>query len=352
MGGPTISPRRGSTAAAGLRYLRYESESGPAGINHQLRNLQWLMREAFALGRLALLPPLDLHARHNFGVDRSWCWDAYFDLEASRLIDVGGTAHPLPLVRTLPDGLRPVRVQAMARADRADLGRPALLVRRMSGAVYEHDLRGHGFAATRFRMRPSQRVVSLARPVLAAIGARAPCGFAAVHVRRGDRLRWPCVARATRPEAVLSVLARRGVAPGATVFVLSDECDPAWWTPLAARHCVVRSLDFPELAQLVEPAATPDNYLLYEVEKEVMRHANLRIETLPGDYAPSDATLVSPTRWFLARPQMLRRAATHRLRRVMGEHAWAVFGMLRRAAIRRLRRAMGEHAWAVLRGKR
>ena len=295
------------------RYLAYEAAPDRAGINHKLRNLQWLMREAFALGRLGLLPPLELHPRHNFGVQRRWHWEDYVDLGACRLVDAAGAEHPLPVAVRLPGGLRARRIAAWAPAGEA-LRWHRLLVRRMDSTVYGHDLAG-GVPAYGFRMRPAARVLELARPVLEALRAQAPGGFAAVHVRRGDRLTLPVVRRATRAQAVRRCLERVGAA-GATAFVLSNERDPAWWAALAAGCELVRSADFPELRALVA-AVRPDNYLLYEVEKEVMRHAAWRVETLPGDYERANATLVPRLRWMLARPEMLRDRAVRRARRTI-----------------------------------
>ena len=59
-----------------------------------LSNLECLLREAHASGRLALLPALNLAPHHNFGIDRDWRWDAYVDFEASRLLDSAGEEHP------------------------------------------------------------------------------------------------------------------------------------------------------------------------------------------------------------------------------------------------------------------
>ena len=298
----------------GRRYLAYEAAPDRAGINHKLRNLQWLMREAFTLGRLALLPPLELHPRHNFGVARAWRWADYFDLGASRLVDAAGAEHPLPLVDALPAGLQGRRIGAWEPAGKACRDCD-LLVRRMDSTVYAHDLAG-GVPAYGFRMRPAARVLALAGPVLDALRARAPGGFAAVHVRRGDRLAVPLVRRATQPRAVRRCLERIGVAAGATVFVLSDERDPDWWAAVAEQCNPVRSADFPALRALASPSR-PDNYLLYEVEKAVMRSASQRVETLPGDYERADATLVPRLRWTLARPAMLRHRAVRRARRAI-----------------------------------
>ena len=53
------------------RYLRYEErEPCPAGLEHQLRNLKWLLAEAHLSGRIAERSPLNLDPRHNFGVQR------------------------------------------------------------------------------------------------------------------------------------------------------------------------------------------------------------------------------------------------------------------------------------------
>ena len=300
-------------AQAAHGYLRY-AEVRPVvrGLNHQRRNLECLLREAHALGRCALLPPLRLSPAHNLGVDAAWRWETYFDLDASRLVDAGGRARPLPLVRRLPGGCAGVDV----------------LTRRIGAEVFEREVpvlpRG-----TRVELRPSARVRALAAPVAAALAARAPGGFAAVHVRRGDRLFGP-MRWLTEPAAVRRALRRLGVADGATVFCLSDEREPAYWRPLAAVYDLVRAADFPAAAALVA-ARPPDNYLLYEVEKAVMRRAAVRLETFPGpDYEPADAVLVPPAAWWAAR--RARRSA--------------------HAALRLARRALGERAWTALRSLR
>ena len=190
------------------------------------------MREARALGRTALLPPLELDVAHNFGVARDWRWETYFDLAASRLVAADGAESPLPLAGRAPPGLRPFRVAATARVPAAARD-AALVVRRLNERVYGRDVRFAARPPPAFRMAPSARVAALARPVLDALARGAPGGFAAVHVRRGDLL--PRVARRTHPDAVRGRLARLGVTDGAVVFVLSNERDGSWWAALG-RH--------------------------------------------------------------------------------------------------------------------
>ena len=107
-----------------------------------------------------------------------------------------------------------------------------------------------------------------------------------MHVRRGDR-GWK---RFTVPARIRARLAAWGVADGSVVFILSDERAPGFWEPLKEHYDLVRYADCPRLAGLVSGAdgCRPDNYLLYEVEKEIMRNAALRIETYEGR-GPTDA---------------------------------------------------------------
>ena len=63
----------------------------------------------------------------------------------------------------------------------------------------------------------------------------------------------------------------------------------------AAQVSLVRYTDFPALTALISATDPdrPDNYLLYEVEKEIMRTATKRIESAPArGYEVADATLL------------------------------------------------------------
>ncbi len=297
------------------RYLRYQDvKPRPAGMQNQLRNLQWLMREAFMCDRLALLPTLNLARHHNFGrADGLGQWDKYFDLDASRLICPDGARHPLPIARELPE--ETLRTLILARRARMPNGAQAadLVVRPVREWVHLRDLPYDpirrlagdvltGPPAISFDMRPSKLVRELAEPTIASIVTRYG-HYAAAHVRRGDRSeRNPTVKRRTEPQNVRRRLAKLGVPLGAPVFFLSDERNPDYWRTLGGYYEIVRYTDFPHLAALVDTGQqqAPDNYLLYEVEKAVMRRATRRLETIPGpNYAPASTALVSRLDWTL-----------------------------------------------------
>ena len=293
-------------SAVPRRYLRYD-ESRPRGINHNLANLQCLLREAHACGRLAVLPALRLAAEHNFGLARAWRWDDYFDLAASRLVDAGGRAWPLPLAADLPADVG----EPFALAPGAPMGRRAerarLVVRRIRSSVYRRSVprRCRPYAA--FRMCPSARVRSLAGPVVAALRRAGGGGFAAVHVRRGDRLAAPWLRRLAAPARIVRRLRRSGVAAGSVVFVLADEDVAGLAASLAPAFAPACRADFAALSAVVAGPA-PDNYLLYEAEKAVMRAADVRIETHPGPRidvsarsTDPHATLVPRWAWLLHR---------------------------------------------------
>ncbi len=317
------------------RYLCYLKESPDgAGMEHQVGNLERLLADAHCSGRLAVLPELRLAARHNLGFDRPWRWDDYFNLGESRLCDASDE-RPLPLVRSLPPG----RLETLVLAPRAHLaaGAPAeLVVRRIRSNSYFHDVplrwlarlgggwRGllPGMPPLVLRLAPSQRVRALARPILDELQARR-AGFAAVHVRRGDRLRGP-VAYWTAPERIARRLRVLGVPTGTTVFFHSDERDPAFWRALERIYDVVRSASFPAAAVALPSApGGPDNYLLYEVEKVVARAATVRIETFPRG-AKGERTLVPAWAWVASRlPGKARHSMLRGLRAAVGERVWA-----------------------------
>lgn len=293
--------RRGTTMTD-RRYLRYdEVRPVAAGMDHQLSNLRCLLAEAHAMGRLAVLPPLRLEARHNFGSAREWVWDSYFDLDASRLVGANGEEYKLPLVRELPCGILETHI-VPPRGLWSATERAPLVIRQVQDELYRKEVPVRQPAPLLW-LRPSATVLNLAAPVIASLLDRCPAGFAGVHIRRGDRL-WGPMKWLMRPPNIRRRLKKLGIRDRAGVFFMSDEHDASFWAALAPSYDVVRYTDFPELVELVAASGgrTPDNYLLYEVEREVMRHAAKRVETFPiAGREPVIGTLVPTTTWIVAR---------------------------------------------------
>lgn len=288
------------------RYLRYdEKTSVVTGMNHQLANLECLMREAYTTGRLAVLPALKLLPSHNFGVSHEWRWESYVDLGESQLVDIAGTERPLPLVTRLPDAAMRTLTLEPGACMPSSSANYDLVVRRIERSLYRKDVPAKDGPPIRFRLRPAPRVLELARPVLADLTARGDGRFVAVHARRKDR----GLKSFTEPARIRAHLEAKGVADGAVVFLLSDERTPDFWAPLKAHYELVRHTDYPPLAALVSRAdgRCPDNYLLYEVEKEIMRSAAMRIETFPNR-GRTDAHSALVPQWIFSAVRLARQA--------------------------------------------
>ena len=294
------------------RYLLYEHPRPflGGGLKHWSLNLLWLLLEAYASDRLAVLPPLLMTPKHNFGIAHAWRWDTYFDLDASRVVDLRtGHRRPLPLCREFaPAGL--ARTDIPYRQPLPRRSEAALAVRQVANSYRKflpNRFVGRGRVARLLRMSTAGGICfafaapvrEMARKVVHALGG--PGGFVAVHVRRGDRLS-PRRERLTSPAGIHLRLRRLGVPEGATVFFLSDERDPAYWTLLYRHYAVVRYLDFAELRALVSATAPPDNYLLFAVEREIMRHARLQVETLSRSSVP---IVRKHSNWYSKRCEML-----------------------------------------------
>lgn len=319
--GPRRGVERGVSGSAGravtedgpVRYLRYEQPvAAVAGVDHQVANLTCLLSEAHAAGRRAVLPPLLLHAEHNYDICREWRWESLFDFPGSRLVDAAGRRHPLPIAAARPPAGGRVLRLAPGAMPPPDAGAYGLVVRRIESRQFARDVPAAARPAVTPELRAAARVLALARPVAARLRSLDGGRFAAVHVRRGDRVReYPRLyrrdgrqypGRLTEPAHVRTVLQASGVRDGAVVFLLSDERDPAFWRPLQRHYRVFREVDFPALAALLSPSGEPlpDVHLVYLASLEVMRSACLRVGTLPRNRPhapPMHVWLVSERQW-------------------------------------------------------
>ena len=266
-------------------FLQYETRAPViAGLLHQASNLRCLLHEAHIRARLAILPPLRLEPKHNFGVRREWRWEHYFDLPASSLTDGDGRRHPLPIAERPPHGAPALRLRGAERFPERARDCP-LVVRRISHPLFRKELPMDEWPAARVELCASERAVALARPVARHLQSLGDGGFVAVHVRRGDRIaagEYP--GQMTAPPYIAQRLRDRGVAEGAVLYIASDEQDPDFWQPLRKTFRLFRYADFPPLARLVSQVGeAPDNYLLYQVEREVLRQGSIRMGTLPTE---------------------------------------------------------------------
>ena len=304
---------------AAPRYLRYDAPPFLAGLDHHVNNLACLLREAHASGRLALLPPLTLHPKHNFDHSLDWRWDDYYDLDASTLIDGAGREQPLPIAKnplgppSCPsENAKPFLVRPGKHIP-PESRRHRLVVRRIGDSVFRRQVPQEHPPAVRLELRPAAPVARLVARTTASMASLGDEGFVGVHVRRGDRLgEYP--AACTEPARIEARLASLAVARGTVLFIASDERDPRFFEPLRVHYQLVRYTDFPFLAALVS-GEHPDNYLLYRVEQEILARAKLRIETLPNRGPHAHAALVDAAEWRRSSPGIWEkgRKSLHRL---------------------------------------
>ena len=312
---PATPPATIPCANAEMRLLRYDAPAVLAGLEHHAGNLRCLLREAHATGRLAVLPPLALHRKHNFGHARDWRWQDYYDLDASTLVDAAGREHPLPIAPALSDqrdgGPTPLVVRPGGHIPTNGNSHP-LVVRTFRRQLFENEVPQEGRPPVALEFRPAEPVLRLAQRTsqhlasLARRGGAPENGYVGVHVRRGDRLgEFEFPSERTEPPHIKAVLTRMAVYPAEVLFIASDERDPGFFDPLRACYRMLRYTDFPYLEALVS-GDDPDNYLLYQVEREVLRRARLWIETLPGREPRAHASLVDATDWRRSHSGRLR----------------------------------------------
>ena len=294
------------------RFLQYEAAAPvAAGLLHHASNLEFLLREAHATARLAILPQPHFSLKHNFGVRREWRWEHYFDFAASSLTDADGRQFPLPIADCRPEeGARTLRLRGKEAMPERARNYP-LVVRRISHPAFGRELPTDGWPESAVELRPSARAAALARPVAQHLRSLGGGRFAAVHVRRGDRVAAGQVPdRLTSPPHIRQRLRHWGAADGAVVYIASDERDPDFWKPLQETYRLFRYVDFPALEALISGVGeAPDNYLLFQVEREVLREGDLRIGTMPNwAWAHMHDWLIDREDWP-PRPSFSRRLA-------------------------------------------
>lgn len=281
---------RQTQRGTGGRYLRYDAAWGARyGLEHATTNLKCLLMEAASIGRLAVVGAPRLSPHHNANIEIDWRWETYFDLSAGRLVDLQtGAWQAIPVAKRPPCEF--CTTLTLSRRQRVPrwAGSIELIVRRVH-PFNPFSLPGSvRIRSKRLWLPPSAAATDLARPAIEVL-RRAPQGYVALHIRRGDRLRndrrW---ANATTPERVRAKLRQHGVERDTPVYILSDERDPAFWAALRGCCRMYRYQDFPHLAAVVAPpdGGRPDNYLLFVAEREIMQHARLRIGTTFGPERP------------------------------------------------------------------
>lgn len=282
------------------KFFTVDVEARP-GINHLRFALELLVREAVALGRtpVAFRPRFD--PRHNLGHDLLVDWDRYIDLERIELVDkASGSVTEVKMLKRNEigsierlSGLWFERGHMVTAAENS--GYDLLVRHNMTGLHVPtvHDGPA-ALAAYAVRFRPSRRVLDLVEQIVHQLGE-----YCAVHVRRDDMLEmkdlYPNLDRDTQPDRIAQTLGRV-LQPGAAVYIMTNERNKAFFTPLKTQFRVFQYFDFPALRHLVE-TAEPDNFLLFEVEKQLFERADRKVHTFTHPEGRDRVALTSDKGW-------------------------------------------------------
>ena len=115
--------------------------------------------------------------------------------------------------------------------------------------------------------------------------------YACMHVRMSDReSRWP-VFEFSSSKAHIKSLLEHSISNGSQLYIMSDIGQLDFFDFLKSDYRVYRYYDFPDLRRLVsgESDEKIDNVMLYLVEKNIMKHATVKI--LPPHKGPMIYTL-------------------------------------------------------------
>ena len=110
--------------------------------------------------------------------------------------------------------------------------------------------------------------------------------YACMHVRMSDRaFQWPVFELSSSKKNIKSIL-EHSIARGSQLYIMSDIHQPDFFDFLKSDYRVYRYHDFPNLKRLVsgEDGGKIDNVMLYLVEKNIMKHAAVKI--LPPHKGP------------------------------------------------------------------
>ncbi len=290
-----------------MHYLLYHVETprtphwSEVGMRHLFQQLHCLCREAAWLGRTPVFPriaPLD--PSHNDGIPCKFPLRKYLDTQNIELTcKLGDKTRTLSLCPIHEQQLRKLKIPADETLEIAS-GQPVtasqnrhfrLVARRFYTPVWYQEMRPlpvESFTTDALptlkldpkSKRPVLQVIlqpsSGVRELAADIIRQLPPNYCAVHIRRGDTLRFPAVRAMTSPGAVSRALAQAGVAPGAPLYLMSDEKSRFWLHALRKQHPgILHYTDFPRLVQLVRPPSSrkADNYFLFCVEQRILQHS-------------------------------------------------------------------------------
>ena len=313
------------------KYLLFSMFNRKTGVDNVFTMLSLIFKEAIHLGRIPVIGKFTMSPSHNLGVFRTdLCFDDYLDLSrgvtlqrehgyykavASHLDWI--KEEELDLTVYTPDQIKllpPDQIVTEKMNQRYDV-----LIRKDPTFEYVKTFGKYKYGSFIIDFPYAEKVNRLTDEVLGVLGISRDHAMAAqhyflsrehniqsygeryelcdnipldngyyacMHVRVSDRdSKWPVFAFTSSKKQIKSVLAHT-VCKGAKIYIMSDVHRPIFFDFLKSDYRIYRYYDFPQLEQLVSDKAgsKTDNVMLYLVEKNIMKHATVKI--LPPHKGP------------------------------------------------------------------
>ena len=313
------------------KYLLFSMTERKTGVDNIFRMLNLIFKEARLLGRIPVVGQFTMSPNHNLGnLKTGSCFADYLDLSNGVTSQMEGMQRKqiashldwmpqqdLDLTNYAPDQVYTLADNEMVRAEMNR--RYDILIRRdptfqyvMTFAKYKCDFlidfpyskkvnkltdivldvlgisREHAIAAQHYFLSKINDIQSGGNHDMEAADVCIPANagyYACMHIRTSDRKDWPIFVLASAKKQIKSVL-EHTIAKGTKLYIMSDMHQTNFFDFLKADYQIYRYHDFPELTQLVanKDGNEIDNVMLYLVEKNIMRHALVKI--LPPHKGP------------------------------------------------------------------
>lgn len=243
------------------------------GILHQRNNLFALLMEAKFLNRIAIIPPLLLNGKHNNGKNIETSWDKYIDIKNIQSFHHSILQDEFDDFNNLPSNLIDENTQPHH-----------IINEKISLIIREHKRYPNYYILINMigredwylqlidLFRPSEKIIEYAN-----LAIKSMDNYNCIHVRRGDKLNWkqcPGLEKATQPKKLKSFLLKN-IPKGEKLYIMSNESKVGYFDLLKNYYTVFTYNLFPEYILLEKN----DNYFLFMVETEIMKHAKIKIKT-------------------------------------------------------------------------
>jgi hypothetical protein len=267
--------------------------------------------EAVYLNRIPVITPPLFHPKHNFGSNITVPWSKYLNLSQTKVYfrnkeEFEPMQKPFRFIleedyKNLKFGEDQVyKIGHEDEITEAENTKYELIVRFVYGIeknVWLNAVPNKIQKNMCIDLSVSDDVERISKNIIERLG-----WYAAVHVRRGNRLkRNKKLKKFTSNQHIFKTL--RDIVPlEANVYILTDEKDRNYFDPLKEHFRIYQYFDFDELNVIVS-GQEPDNNFLFLIEKLIFKNAANKIKTFKdfkqGNYlsAASVASLSKYTRY-------------------------------------------------------